>query len=287
MKSSFEKTVTETSPEKVVPIKDGKSGALLATYKSGIKAVIKLAKKKLPNGKRRQRGITVISHPQREVAYYRLAKLLGFEDLVPETVLTEKAVEGHTASAQLFVPAVKLRSLQPRLSDVSSSTWKSDLVDTALRVPKSQWRKLLALDIIAGARDRHANNVGVLMRVSGGKPTYQVVAWDNAVTFGKTFEKYHNVFHKLLFRRVVNFDSVWPTLDSITQQDLHKALGGLLSPEEVAHAYLRLSFFQDYPYRLPWKVCSQGHDSPHEFPSYEPYFEPFVENRPLVLALGA
>lgn len=289
MLSNFAQIVKEQEPSKVEPLPEGKSGALLATYSSGVRAVVKPVKDTLPNGKKKQRGISVATHPYREVAYYELAKLLGFEDVVPETVLTHKAVKDKVASAQLFVPnTLKLKDIEPDLRDTHTKGWSKLLTQAALRVPKAYWRQLLALDIIAGTRDRHSNNVGVRLRVSEGKAVYRLVAWDNAVCFGESFKLYHNVFHKFIFRHSVNFDAVWPVWDDLTLEDFHDTFSELLSQKEIAHAYLRLRFFQDYPYRLPWKVVSEGHDCPQEFPDYRAYFEPVVESTDrLVLASSA
>lgn len=259
------------------PLPEGKSGALLATYKDNVRAVVKIAKETLPNKKTMQRGIPVRTHPRREVAYYQLAKLLGFEDIVPETVITTKAVDGVEASAQVFVPARRLKDLQPKLADVHRDDWQELLRQVTRRVPKAQWRRLLALDIIAGVRDRHANNVGLLLSLRGGRPQWRLAAWDNAVTFGKAFTLYHNVFHKLLFRKSVNFDEIWPVWMPITLETMQRALGSYLTLEEISHAYMRMRFFIDYPYRLPWSVVSKGIDDPKEFPSYTAYFEPVVE----------
>lgn len=271
MPSIFERVVTESEPENVKPLSSGKSGALLATYRGGLRAVLKPAKDTMPNGNHRQRGISVRTHPVRERAYYVLSKLLGFDNLVPETVLV--TYKNTTASAQIFVPAVHLHDINAKLKETHAPDWRAEVVKTALLIPKRYWRQLLALDIIAGARDRHAHNVGIMMKIENEEPVYRLVAWDNAVTFGLTFARYHNVFHKFMFRTSVDFDSVWPALDGIALDDLKMALEDLLTLQEIEHAYRRLTFFRDdFPYRLPWHVCSQGTDEPAEFPPYEAYF---------------
>ena len=149
-------------------------------------------------------------------------------------------------------------------------------------VPIETWRKLLVLDILGGVRDRHVNNVGILMRSDGTSPTYQPVAWDNAVSFGRTFDLYHNVFHKFLFRRSFDLGAAWKVVDKINKADLRDALGEYLQRDFIDDAYKRITFFRDFPYRLPFKICSKGDDSPNEFPSYARYFDPVVE-RPLHL----
>jgi len=289
MKSAFAKIVTETKPVSVKPLKKGISGALLATYRGGLRAVLKLAKEKLPNGNKRQRGLPVITQPQREVAFYELAVYLGkdYEALVPETVLTH--YNGTVASAQLYLPgAMNLHDINPKLVDLrGSNRWRDELKATALKVPKPFWRKLLALDILAGARDRHAHNVGVTMHLKDNKPTFRLHAWDNACTFGLTFKRYHNVFHKYIFRDYVNFDDVWPVWDTITLDGLTGAIGPYLEPAEVTDTFLRCQFFQDYPYRLPWRVVSEGKDRSRDFPDYAAYFKPVLEQPQHLVALSA
>lgn len=271
-------TLVQEKPTKVAQLSSGKSGALLCTYRTGMKAVVKPVKDNMPSGKTRQRGILISTHPYRECAYYQLAKLLGFDHLVPETVMTTYA--GVPASAQQFVPAQHIKQLNEDASDVHAPGWRNAVVATALKVPKSSWRQLLALDIIAGARDRHANNVGLLMSITGDRPTYRLVAWDNAVTFGLTFARYHNVFHKYLFRDAVDFTEIWPALDNVTYTDMLTALGDYITEEEVNHAFLRLKFIRDdYPYRLPWTVCSQGAEEADDFPAYVSFFEPSDEKQ--------
>lgn len=280
--SEFSDLVVHEKPQKLEKAPGGKSGALLATYEGGVKAIVKVMKSKLPSGHHKQRGIPAEAHPLREVAYYQAAQMFGYEHLVPETLLTMKAVPGRTASAQLFMPAHHLSELQPKLQNVDDPNWGATLAETCLAVPKHFWKELLACDILAGVRDRHANNVGFLLRSENDRPLYRIVAWDNAVSFGKTFERYHNVFHKYLFRRSVDLGDVWKKMDNLTIQDLRASVGEYLSPVDLKHAYLRVRFFVDYPYRLPWKVCSKGNDGPHDFPDYKSYFEPVVE-KPLHL----
>lgn len=272
--SEFADLVRREKPLSLDPAPGGKSGALLATYEGGVRAIVKAAKDKLPSGHRRQRGISAELHPTREVAFYRAAVMLGYGDLVPETVLTSKAVPGVVSSAQLFVPAHHLDDVVPELRDLDAPGWSTHLVDACLRAPKEFWKRLLILDIIGGVRDRHANNVGLLMHVDDDQLIYRIVAWDNAVSFGKTFDRYHNVFHKHIFRRSVDLGDEWRVLDRLTRADLRHAAGELLQPDEIDHAFLRARFFCDFPYRFPWKVCSKGNDDPLEFPDYRAYFEP-------------
>lgn len=282
--SEFSDLATKERPLRVDRAPGGKSGALLATYEGGVKAIVKATKDKLPSGHRKQRGIPAELHPTREVAFYRASRLFAElrgsdddEEIVPETVLTTKAVPGVVSSAQLFVPARHLDDLEPELRDLDSPGWGAALAKACLRVPKVFWKRLLLLDILGGVRDRHANNVGLRMRVVGDRPVYRAVAWDNAVSFGKTFDRYHNVFHKHVFRRSVDLGDEWRAIDRLTRADLRYALGDLVGPDDLEHGFLRTRFFGDYPYRLPWKVCSKGHDDPHDFPDYEAYFYPHAD----------
>jgi hypothetical protein len=270
----FAKTVTTRTPVEVRPAVEGKNGALVAEYADGTRALLKPRRERSPSGQLRQRGLPVSSAPQREVAFYRLAKLVGYEALVPETVLTEKAVDGVLCSAQAYVTAYHLKRLCPRLKDTQDEKWGAWLARASLTVPKKFWRQLLLLDIVAGSRDRHANNVGVTATLAGERMIYRLVAWDNAASFGLTFDRYHNVFHKFIFRKSVDWDAVWPVADAVTIEGMNDALGGLISDEEIAHAFLRLQFFRDYPYKLPWLVCSDGNDGPNDFPARERWFTP-------------
>lgn len=274
--SEFSSLVTREKPRELGPAPGGKSGALLATYEGGVRAIVKVVKSRLPSGHHKQRGVPAALHPLREVAYYELDQMLGY-GLVPETALTSKAVPGRQASAQLFIPALHLDDLQPSLADTDAEDWGDRLVEACVRVPKVFWKRLLVLDVIGGVRDRHANNVGVLMRVVDDHPAYRPVAWDNAVSFGKTFDRYHNVFHKYLFRRSVDLGDEWVKLDRLTRADLRFAVGELVNGDDIEHAFKRARFFCDYPYRLPWKVCSDGRDGSRDFPDYRAYFEPSRE----------
>jgi hypothetical protein len=121
------------------------------------------------------------------------------------------------------------------------------------------------------------------MRVVDNDPVYRIVGWDNAVSFGKTFDRYHNVFHKHIFRNSVDFEDTWHVFDKLTRADLRCSLDEHLQPDELEHAFLRTRFFVDYPYRLPWKVCSNGIDDSQSFPGYASYFDP-VRETPLHMA---
>lgn len=278
--SAFTDVATREKPRKLGRAPGGKSGALLATYDGGVKAIIKVVKDKLPSGHHKQRGIPAALHPTREVAFYQASLMLGYDGIVPETVITTKAVPGFVASAQQFVPASHLDDVVPELKDLDDPDWGQHLLQACTRVPKVFWKRLLILDIYGGVRDRHANNIGLRMSVDDDQPIYRNVAWDNAVSFGKTFDRYHNVFHKHIFRRAIDLGDEWDVIDRTTRADMRYALGEWLQPEDIEHAFLRAQFFRDYPYRLPWKVCSKGHDDPHEFPDYDTYFRP-VRTGPL------
>lgn len=279
---SFTELVKTRKPDKVEPLQVGRTGALKATYSNGVQAVIKFAKGELPDGRRKQRGLPIRTQPRHEVAYYQLAKMFGL-DLVPETTLI--TYKNQLASAQQFMPAVRPVDLQPKLKDSDRPDWPELLVEVCRQVPRKYWRQLLMLDIIAGARDRHSNNIGLKLHVIDNKPAYRLVAWDNATTFGKTFVKYHNVFHKFLFRDAVKFDDQWPVMRSVTKATFEKTLAPFLTDIEVEHAWKRLRFFLVYPYRLPWVICSKGNDDPNGFPAYASYFEAIDEESPQ--SLGA
>jgi len=75
--SDFSDIARREKPLKLEPAPGGKSGALLATYEGGVRAIVKATKDRLPSGHRRQRGIPAALHPTREVAFYRAAQLLA------------------------------------------------------------------------------------------------------------------------------------------------------------------------------------------------------------------
>lgn len=269
--SAFADTVHEEESPEVKPLKTGKTGALLATYRNGIKAVLKLAKDALDNGHKTQRNIPIKDHPRHEVAFYQLAVLLGFDEIVPETVLIE--YEGKECSAQHFIPAVHLAQLNARLLDHSDRVrWRCELKNTTLLVPKRFWRQLLVLDLIAGSRDRHINNVGYRIELDGNRPIYRLVAWDNAATFGHTFNLYHNVFHKLLFRHHANLVDVWPLVEELEYAEFVVVLEQYLTRDRIDHAWMRVQWMREFPYKLNWKMMSQGHDDSDEFPNYSEWF---------------
>lgn len=281
--AKFAERVAATPPAHVEPIGSGKSGALLAVWPDDLKAVVKLAKEALPNGKKAQRGILIKDHPRRELAFYQLAEAFGWDDLVPKVTLF--TLKGKEASAQAFIPADHLKVFNKQLKSRENPRWVSALKSLATEVPKSSWLKLVLLDLVAGSRDRHANNVGLRILFEGDKAVFRLVAWDNPVAFGTTFRLYHQVFHKFLFRKTFHVDPVWEKFSSLRKEDLRVALSGLVSDLEVEHAWLRYQFAVDFPYRLPWEMMSHGSDLPSSFPAHADFFERRMQD-PEALAIA-
>lgn len=286
--SKFKRTVAEP-PKHDELATTGRTGAIVGKWSNGLKAIIKVSHKELPDGKTTQRDLPAKTQPFREVAFYQLAQMFGWQDIIPETVLTEYL--GRPASAQLYMPASKLTDLQPYLKKDKSDDekkWITALRLACQRVPTRDWLRLMVLDMVACSRDRHINNVGLRMVISGDgeRPLYHPIGWDNSTSFGLTFAKYHNVFHKYLFRHTLNLSRYWKELESFSLSDFQDAIGStksaqgktvpLLSELEVEHAYARLQWMLEYPYRLPWKVCSKGHDDANGFPSYKSWFVPLT-----------
>lgn len=268
----FERRVNKEEPASLEPIGAGKTGALLGTWPDGMKAVVKIACDKLPSGKTAQRGIPVNEHPKREFAFSKLADMYGWGDLVPKVALFRH--QGRLASAQAFITAAQLPQFAQGgpLSDRANDGWEEAFAAVCSLPSKSQWLRLIVLDLVANSRDRHLNNVGLRILFNGDKARYQIVAWDNAVSFGKTFHFYHQVFHKRLYRKKLSLTTVWDKLVATREQDFRSTLGSLLDPEDVRHAWRRHCFLVEYPHRLPWKVLSKGSDSVKDFPSYAEYF---------------
>ena len=151
MPSEFSQIISTREPTEVAPLTQGKFGALLVTYSGGLQAVVKQMKYETPNGRPTQRGLPVFTLPRREVAFYELAKLLGLEHLVPETVLT--AFRGKEASAQLYLPALHAWQIDPRLKQIDPhDEWRANLKEVALKVRRHHWRRLVVLDLIAASK---------------------------------------------------------------------------------------------------------------------------------------
>jgi len=272
--SDFQKRVTSSPPREMTPIKVGKSETFEARWQDGTRALVKFSKEKLPSGKVAQRGITALSHPRREVAFWQLASLYGYQDIVPETVLFE--LDGAEASAQAWISAAPLSSFRKSLRSRRNPNWVSDLIAVCSLVPKTQWTKLVILDFVAGARDRHANNVGVRVLLDGGTVSHGLVAWDNAVSFGQTLRFYHQIFHKYLFHERIHLDPLWDSFMSVTEDQIRDALSGLVSPVEVEHACVRKAFLETFPYKMPWAKVSQRTMGVSSFPAYETMFREAV-----------
>jgi hypothetical protein len=249
------------------PLGRGLGGANDALWPDGTRAVVKLALSKLPNGRAQQCGFPAASHPRREVAFFRLAKAFGWTDFVPETVLF--SLGGVEASAQAWIEADHLSTFYIDADDVDHEAFRAacDLV------PKTSWIRLVVLDFVAGQRDRHTNNVGVRTELVGASAKHELVAWDNATTFGKTLARYKEVFHRRLFFDRIDFDSVWGAVEAVGEEELRSVLAGLVSGEEIDHTCLRRKFLFDHPYRVPWRTASKGWGSGSGFPAWASFFK--------------
>lgn len=281
--SAFEITVTTTEPKSIKMLAEGKVGARLCTYENGIQAVMKIASAAtMKNHREMQRGLKTKTLPFREVAFYRMAKLFGF-DIVPETVLGQ--YKGFPASFQQYVTSAKLYDVDPRLRNPQSKDKWSIALRETLRdtVPFEDTLQLTVLDFLAASRDRHGANYGTKLDTTSDKARWRLVGWDNGCAFGLTQERYHCVAHKYLFRYAFDMSSVWEAINSVTRGDLVKALQGLISGTAIDHVWMRLQFVITFPHRMAWKILSGGVDDHDGFPSYESYFRPLVGNQPLYL----
>jgi hypothetical protein len=281
----FATVVHQSKPASLKLFAEGKVGARLVTYPSGVQAVMKVASKATTKHNRSvQRGIATEGMPKREVAFYRLSQALGW-DVVPETVLGE--FQGFEASFQQYVTSAKLYDVEPRLRKPDEKeAWIVALRQTLRdKVPFDDTLRLTVLDFLACARDRHAANYGARLDVTSGKARWRIVAWDNGCSFGLTQAQYHCVAHKYLFRYAFDLSPVWETLKSITRSKLFDALNDLLSPEAIDHVWMRVQFMLLFPHRMPWQVLSNGSDDPESFPDYRDFFKPMVNNPPLLYVL--
>lgn len=271
--STFSHIVRKHQPKKF-PGKPltGKTGAMLVEYDGGYKAVLKLAQPTTPRGKSHLYGISVQSGPYREVAYYQLAKFLGWDDLVPECVMTR--VKDIDVSAAVFVPALQLPDINKDLVKYAGDheRWQVHFRETLREFQERDLIRLVIMDIIAGARDRHGTNLGARLELQGGKPVYKLVGWDNAATFAETFARYHQVIHKYNYRFSLDLEPYWKKLQNIRYAEFRDAIDHVPTEVERQHAWLRLQFILEFPHLLPFETFSEGIDYAPEFPSYSSYF---------------
>lgn len=280
MTTQFESTVKRMKPKSLRMFSEGKVGARLATYANGIEAVMKVAHPSTMKGERSmQNGIPTAKIPSREVAFYKLSRLFGF-NVVPETVLG--TFEGHATSFQQYMSSAKLYDVDPRLRHPKrdKEAWSIALREV-LRdsVQLQDTVKLTLLDFIACSRDRHAANYGAALDIDQGKARWRLIGWDNGCAFGLTQEKYHCVAHKHLFRHSFDLSSVWKQLQKLKRSELIDTLVPLITEEAAGHVWLRVQFILTFPHRMPWVTLSEGSDEQDAFPSYAEWFRPLVERQ--------
>jgi hypothetical protein len=284
MSTLFEITVKTTKPKSIRMFSEGRVGARLIRFANGIEAVMKVGTSAAMKDQRTlQAGIATATMPRREVAFYRLSKMLGF-DIVPETVLGE--FEGFPASFQQYVTCAKLYELDPRLRRMrqDKEAWVIALRETLRdKVQSDDTLQLTVVDFLAGARDRHGANYGARLELVSNQTRWRLIGWDNGCTFGLTMARYHCIAHKYLFRHAFDLTMVWKRLRSLSRSQLVTTLKDLISEEEIDHVWLRSQFILAFPHRMPFAILSKGSDDPDAFPGYDEYFKPMTSDRPLFL----
>ncbi len=277
--TTFSETILQHKPKTVESIGSGKFGAQLATFANGWRAVLKSVSSGSDKSKKEAfRGIDLRTVPFREVAFYQLAKKLGWQDIVPETVLG--SYKNELASFQVFVPSIHMRDLNKGIFNPDNKSRVHDLRKAAHTFPKDEWRRLVLLDLIANNRDRHGKNVIVTT------PGPHLMAIDNSIAFGKSFARYRNVFHKHLFPKAFNFAPYRDELSRLKRSDF-ESMVGLLSKVEVDRMFLRTRFLLKFPYLIPFNVMSNGNDGINEFPPRKKFFAKngrAFDIRPLVIS---
>lgn len=276
MLNDFFVTVSQNRvPERVIKTLPGKTGATLRQYADGLRVVVKQVDTK---STKKQRGISVKNSGRHAVAFYKLAKLLGWDNLLPK--ITRKYEDGSEYAIQQYVSAVSCGDIDPDLAEgvrVDKRLWVNKLRKVCSVVPDETWLKVILLDILACSRDRHINNIGFVTTGTvntSGRADISLVAWDNAVTFGLYFTKYKQVFHKYLFADSVPL-CVKPYLDmlnTLTLDAFMDTLGDDLTQTEIVDLYLRMQFILRYPHKLPYTLFSEGAVSSDMFPSRKSYF---------------
>lgn len=258
---------------KIEAIGEGKSGAFKGQFASGARVLIKPIRAKNATGADQQRGLPVISLAGRAVAFYRLARYLGpgYAKLVKETTILDW--KGQNVLVQAWADALHLKKIDPRLKKRKHPEWIEAFRSVVDRVPVADLRRAVVLDCIAASRDRHANNFGLGYALDDQGLNWKLKFWDNDCSFGLCWSKYHNVLHKYRFTQAIDLTEEWSLLERITQDDFYVLFEGLISPEEARHAYKRVRFMLDFPYRLPFAVFTKGEYDPNQFPSYAEYFK--------------
>ena len=258
----FAQAVHEQTPT-LKPMGSGKFGAQLATYKGGVKGILKLQ----PFTTEKYRGVSERLFPVHEVAAYRLDKeILGF-DVVPETVLTE--LGGRVASVQEFKQTGHLpRELVPGIFNRDLPEWKEKIAKLFSRANLDDMLRIVVLDLVINNADRHGRNILI-------DPIQERVwAIDNGLAFGSAYVKYRCIFHKYLFyAQFVIPTVVIDKLAQITRADLNKSLKGLLVKQEREETWWRIQFIIQHQDRLAYKRMSagKGFENGH-FPTYEEWF---------------
>lgn len=280
----FERVVTREKPTSLKLLAEGQVGARIAAFRDGTEAIMKVgASQATKKRSKTQRGIDIATMPAREVAFYTLAKIFGYEDVVPETVLGK--FEGFPASFQRYVDNAKLYEVEPALREMRKdrTAWIIALRETLRdKLDLEDARKLTLLDFLAASRDRHAANYGARLSIAGGKASWRLVGWDNGCAFGLTQERYHCVAHKHLFRHAFDLQPLWQNLLSKRREDFNILSDkGYISVVEVDHIWYRLQFVLAFPHRMPWVVLSKNTDDINGFPHLSEIFVPMVASRSL------
>ena len=288
MLSRFRQTVENEKPSSVERCPEGKAGALLATYKNGVRAIVKPVRSAFPSGHERQANMPASSLPDAEVAYWQLSRLFGWSDMVPETVWIRQG-KLHGSAQQFHPTATKLYAMDKQLRQAKAGTdaWRRALVDTSMQIPQHDWLRLLVLDLLAAHRDRHVHNVGVRFDVVQNEVQHRLVVWDNSPAFGAAFGRYHSVFHKVLFYNEVP-EAVGEHIALVANtpfDEYEDALRERLTGMQVQHTFQRAQWLRERAYKLSWRRMSANAGDSKDFPAYEGFFRPITES-PVVTAGG-
>lgn len=267
--TSFSKTVTQQKVAKDEPLKKGDPSPRLLTFENGTQACVRI-KVEHKAGKRIKCGLPVSSLVYRELAFYNLAKMLGLQHLLPESVYG--TYKGREA---LYCAWVSGKHMRKRYSGLFSAT-NSLVLKANLRQIKSelgpfQLVEATLLHLVAASRDAHAQNLLVKIPLAKQEPKLYLI--DNEASFGLTMLDYYSFLHKYLYWDSLEIpEHLLHRLAQVSTQDLTQALGGLLNDLELDHLYKRIQFVLELTATsLGFETLSQGKPR-KDFPDYRWYF---------------
>lgn len=217
------------------PLKPNNKSPIKVKFDSGITAVARVKTRK-KQGKVFKRGLPVSSLIYREMAYYNLDRLLGF-DLCPDS--TFGSYEGHEAVFCAWIEAQPVAKLAGKMLTPTSKRGKLKVKRGLHQVDTLQIVQSVIESVIACSRDAHSGNL-LVQDMRDGKRLW---SFDNEASFGYRFDRFYDYLHLVYFFNRFSVPLyIKDLLAKIEHQDLSEALGGLINDLEVEHTYRRVQY---------------------------------------------